>query len=395
MTLRLYYTDANLRSFDARVLACEPDGDRFHVRLDRTAFYPTSGGQPFDTGRLGDARVVDVVDDEARGEVVHAVTTALGVGDSVRGEIDWDRRSDHRQQHTGQHILSAVLDGVFRAPTVSFHLGAETCTIDVAREVTSEEIAAAETQASQVVWRDLPVEVSLVPAEQAAAMPLRKPTGRTGDVRLVAIGDVDVSACGGTHVASTGSVGIIAVTGWEKFKGGTRISFVCGERALVSHRRLRDVTTALGRQLSVGIGDIGPAIDRLQQELRERQKDVATLQRDLAVYRSQEWRANAETMGPHRVVLRVDATSDAAALKTLAQAITSESGLVAVLVGGGTPAPLVVARAVDATVDASALVRAITTALGGRGGGRPELAQGGVSSTPDEIVAFVRQTLTS
>jgi alanyl-tRNA synthetase len=394
MTLRLYYVDADIRAFDARVLACEAADGRFHVRLDCTAFYPTSGGQPFDTGRLGDARVVDVIDDDG-GDVVHVVTSPFAVGEAVRGEIDWDRRTDHRQQHTGQHILSAVLDGHFRAPTVSFHLGTDTCTIDVSRELASEALAAAESQANQVVWQDLPVEVRIVPAEQAAALPLRKPTGRTGDVRLVAVGDVDLSACGGTHVTSTGRIGIIALTGWEKFKGGTRISFVCGGRALASHRRFRDAATAIGRHLSAGIDDIAPAVGRLQQELRACQKDVSALQRDRAIQRAEEWRAQAETIGPHLVVLRTDPASDAATLKALAQAIASAPGLVVVIAGGGTPAPFVVARSADVALDAAALVRAVTAALGGRGGGRSELAQGGASAAPDEIVAFVRQALAS
>lgn len=394
MTVRLYYADADLRAFDARVLACEAADDRFHVRLDRTAFYPTSGGQPFDTGRLGDARVVDVIDEDGGG-VVHVVTSALVVDEPVRGEIDWERRTDHRQQHTGQHILSAVLDGHFRAQTVSFHLGTDTCTIDVARELTPGELAAAESQANQVVWQDLPVEVRIVPAEQAAALPLRKPTERTGDVRLVAVGDVDLSACGGTHVTSTGRIGIIAVSGWEKFKGGTRISFVCGGRALASYRRFRDVATAIGRHLSAGVDDIAPALDRLQQELRACQKDLSAMQRDRAIQRAEEWRAHAETIGPHRVVIRTDPVSDAATLKAVAQAIASAPGLVAVIVGGGTPAPFVVARSTDVALDAAAVVRTVTAALGGRGGGRPELAQGGAAATPDEIVAFVRQALAS
>ncbi len=392
MTVRLYYADADIRAFEARVLSCEAADPHFHVRLDRTAFYPTSGGQPFDTGRLGEAQVVDVLDDEG-GDVVHVVTTALGVGDAVRGEVDWERRSDHRQQHTGQHILSAVLDSQFGASTVSFHLGSDSCTIDVARELTAEDLAAAETEANQVVWRDLPVEVEVVSADRAATLPLRKPTGRTGDVRLIAVGDVDLSACGGTHVTSTARVGIIAVTGWEKFKGGTRIWFACGGRALASHRRLRDVTAAVGRHLSAGIDDIEAAVGRMQLELRAGQKDVAGLQRELAGYRAQEWRADVETIGPHRVVLRADPGSDATALKAIAQAIVSAPGLIAVLVGGGAPAPIVVARAGDVALDSGALIRAVTAGLGVRGGGRPELAQGGVSAAPDEIVAFVRQAL--
>jgi alanyl-tRNA synthetase len=391
--LRLYYTDADVRAFDAVVRSCDLVGDRFHVRLDRTAFYPTSGGQPFDTGRLSASLVVDVIDDEDAGDIAHVVTAPLPVGAGVRGEIDAARRADHMQQHTGQHVLSAAFDRVSGVPTVSFHMGADVSTIDLARDVTAVEIETAETEANRVVWDDRPVTVRFVSSEEAASLPLRKPPTRAGEIRLVDVADFDLSACGGTHVASTGRIGIVAVTGWERFKGGTRVSFVCGRRALDSHRRLRDVVASAGRVLSTGAAEIVPQIERLQQDARERGRLLADAQTELAGHRARAWREAAETIGPHRVVLRTDPSADGASLKTMAQAIVAEPGLVAVLIGGGQPTPIVVARSADVSFDAGVLVRAVTTTLGGRGGGRAELAQAGVAAASDRIVAFVRHAL--
>jgi len=235
MTHRLYYTDPLTRSFDAAVVACGTNEGKYCVVLDRTAFYPTSGGQPFDTGTLGGAQVTDVLDGD-NGDVVHVTDQPLGVGTLVVGEIDWGRRFDHMQQHTGQHLLSAAFDRLFGVRTVSFHMGQEISTIDLAREVSLDEIASSERLTNEVIWDDRPVSLRFVPADQAAALPLRKESERTGELRLVEVPDFDLSACGGTHVPRTGTIGMVAVTASERFKGGTRISFACGGRAVRARR---------------------------------------------------------------------------------------------------------------------------------------------------------------
>ena len=233
MTRRLYYTEPDRQTFEATVAACVAEGGRFHVTLDATAFYPTSGGQPFDTGVLGGVKVVDVVDrDDDDEEVVHVVEGPLDPGSRVEGAIDWDRRFDHMQQHTGQHILSAAFDRLLDAPTVSFHLGTDGATIDVAREVAPPAIAKAEAEANRIVWDNRPVSIRFVDADEAARLPLRKEPAREGTLRLVEISDFDLSACGGTHVSRTGAIGMIAVTNAERFRGGSRLTFVCGARAL-------------------------------------------------------------------------------------------------------------------------------------------------------------------
>jgi alanyl-tRNA synthetase len=389
---RLYYLDSELTSFDAQVMSCEPLGDRWAVGLDRSAFYPTSGGQPFDTGRLGGVDVVDVQDDDERG-VVHVVGSPLGVGENVRGEVDRARRLDHMQQHTGQHVLSAAFDRLFGVRTVSFHMGAETSTIDLAREVTAREIAAAEDEANRVVWDDRPVNVRFVNEEEARALPLRKESARTGTLRLVEIPEFDLSACGGTHVSRTGAIGVIAVSGAERFKGATRLIFVCGRRALLSHRTLRDAVGAAARTLSIAPLDVPAAVERLQIELKEAGKSMRKLEEAIAVYRGVELRRAAEPVGRHLAVLRNEPDFDAAGLKGLAVAIVAGSGVVAALVGGGTPAAVVIARGQEADVDASALIKGLTASLGGRGGGSRDIAQGGVPATAGQILEQVRIAL--
>lgn len=392
MTHRIYFTDALATEFDATVMSSTADGDRFAVVLDRTAFYPTSGGQPFDTGALGGARVLDV-DDTDEGEIRHFVDAPLQAGAAVHGRIDWPRRLDHMQQHTGQHVLSAAFDREFRVRTTSFHLGAEVSTIDLAREVTPKEISQAQLEANRVIWDGRPVTVRFVTEEEASTLPLRKEPVKTGLLRIVEVTGFDVSACGGTHVPHTGMIGAIVVTGWERFKGATRLSFACGGRALKSHDALRDVVVAATRALSVLPAEVDAAIGRLQADAKARIREVRALQEEVAVSRAADLRASATTIGPWRGVLLTQPGSDAAALKTIATAVVSEPGFVVVMTGDGRPAPVVIARSADVGLDAGAWMKRATTELGGRGGGRPDSAQGGLDATPERILDFARQTL--
>ena len=388
MTNRLYYTDALLTTFEATVLASSQN----KVVLDTTAFYPTSGGQPFDTGTLGDRAVLGVIDGDD-GVTTHVLDAPLEPGAKVTGVIDWARRFDHMQQHTGQHILSAAFERTCAARTESFHLGTTSCTIDLAREVSPAQIAAAETLASDIVFDDRPVRVRFVSEAEAAALPLRKDPTRTGTLRLVEIDDCDLSACGGTHVPATGRVGVIAVSGWERFKGGSRIEFVCGHRAVASHQRLRHIVSGLVKQLTVAPEEIGAAIERLQAESRANQKALRQLREAAYAQEAGTLAAAAEDIGAFRRVLVTRAGWDLASLKTLATAIAAHAGCVAVVMGDETPVPVIAARAVDVSFDAAAWIRAVTTELGGRGGGRPELAQGGVAASVENVLAFAQKSV--
>jgi alanyl-tRNA synthetase len=411
MTERLYYADPYCREFDAIIQRVERRGDRTLIVLDRTAFYPTSGGQPFDIGALEiveqpamhsmPARhsIVDVLDEED-GTVFHALDErssspegAPQPGQAVRGTIDWPRRFDHMQQHTGQHVLSAAFDRLFAARTVSFHLGTATSTIDLARELSRDEIARAETEANRVVWENRPVEIRFVSAEQAASLPLRKETAREGTLRLIDIDNFDLSACGGTHVARTGSIGVIAIGAVERFKGGQRVEFMCGGRALGALRSMRDTIAGAVRLLSVLPEELPAAIERLQTEARERQRELTALHHDLARYRAGELAASAEQTPAGRAVLRI-VDADAKGLKELASAIISAPGFVVVMAGTARPCLAVVARSSDVPVAANQVVAALTAKFGGRGGGKPDLAQaGGLDAPPEAILECARALL--
>jgi alanyl-tRNA synthetase len=400
MTQRLYYTDPYKRAFDGSIVDVVAHGGRPAVRLDSTAFYPTSGGQPFDTGTLkvGDAvlHVVDVVDADD-GSVVHVVgeMTAEAVpGRPVHGEILWGRRFDHMQQHTGQHLLSAAFDRLFSARTVGFHLGSEACTIDLPREMSAGEITAAEAEANRIIWEDRPVSIRFVSAEEAAELPLRKEPAREGLLRLIDIEGFDLSACGGTHVQRTGAVGSVATTRWERFKGGQRIEFVCGGRALAGFQSLRDHLAAATRRLSVLPGELAPAIERLQSEAKDLKRAGVALQTDLAKYRAQDMVAAADRVRFGAAVCQV-VEGDMAWLKQLALAITSEPGRVAVLASKESPAGIVVAASADTGIQANALLAELLAKFGGRGGGKPDLAQGGgLGAAPETVVAAARTVIT-
>ena len=392
-TQRLYYNAPETRSFEATVLRVEPRGEHTSVWLDQTAFYPTSGGQPFDTGVLGSARVVGVEEDE-QGDVVHLVGLgAPTVGTAVHGAIDWVRRFDHMQQHTGQHVLSAVLERTFGARTVGFHLGSESSTIDLDRELTPAQLAQAEGEASRIVWSDVPVTIRYASEEEARQLPLRKEPARTGTLRLIEIEGADLSACGGTHVGRTGAIGQVAVASWERFKGGQRVEFLCGGRSLRRFRDLRDASAASIRLLSVLPGELPDAIARLQAELKEQKRLLTAAQADLAKYEAAALAASAEALPTARAVLQI-VDGDAGRLKALASALAAHDRIVAVHVSRATPALAVAARGADVTVSCQELIGGLLKAFGGRGGGKPDLAQcGGLNAAPEAIVSAARAFL--
>lgn len=396
MTTRLYYTEPWRREFDARILDVRTADGATRVCLDRTAFYPESGGQPADTGQLGALRVLDVVDEED-GRVAHVIDGTATAGDAVHGTIDWPRRFDHMQQHTGQHILSAAFDRTHGARTESFHLGQDVSTIDLGRDVDAAQIAAAEDLANTVVWEDRAVAIRFVTAEEAARLPLRKPPVKDGTLRLIEVEGFDLSACGGTHVSRTGEVGVIAVKGWERYKGGVRIEFVCGGRALSSYRTFRDAVTGSVRALSVFPHELPDGIARLQAANKDAQRDVKRLREALAAHEGAAWRERAQPVGPARAVVAAAEGYDGGSLKLLAAAAADAPGTCAVFFT--TTRPSLVAVAAHASlgrVDAGELVRALCARFGGKGGGKPGLAQGGGLDAPaDDLLAFAREWIAS
>ncbi len=375
MTERIYYIDPTCREFTGTVTASIVHDGRPAVCLDRTAFYPTSGGQPFDTGTLGARRVVDVIDADDR--IVHVLDGSLAEGTLATGTIDWARRFDHMQQHTGQHLLSAAFERMTGNPTIGFHMGADVSTIDLAHEVRSDDVERVEDEANRVVWDDDAVSVRFVSPEEAGRLPLRKEPARGGTLRLIDIPGFDLSACGGTHVRRTGEVGIIAVLGRERFKGGTRLSFACGARALRSHRMLRTAVAESVRVLSVVPSELPAAIERLRTEVREQERSLKELRDKQAVHEAEGLLEGASKIHGVRLVVRTMEGYDAAGLKSMAAAMTASPGTAVALFTVSSPAQVVVARSSDVALDAAGVLRQLIEQYGGKGGGKPDLAQGG------------------
>jgi len=374
MTERLYYQQPDLRSFDAVVTRVLDRDGRPAVLLDRTAFYPTSGGQPFDTGRLGEVDVIETIDEDE--DIVHVLSAPIMERAAVRCDINWTRRFDHMQQHTGQHVLSAAFDRLFDNRTMSFHMGTDASTIDLAREMSGADIERAVDEANRVVWDDRPVTIRTVSPEEAAQLPLRKEPVRRGPLRLIEVSDFDLSACGGTHVACTGEIGIIAVSATERFRGGSRITFVCGGRALHAFQLQRDVIAGSIRHLSVAPIDLPASIDRLQQDLKQSRKDIARLQQSLAVHEAARLLADAPDTNGVRVVIQALEAWDAAGLRAIATSLTGNGRVATVLFSAPQPAAVAIARSGDVPLDANAILRTLMATFGGRGGGKADLAQG-------------------
>ena len=392
MTERIYYAEPARRSFDAVVTAVVEHEGAPAVVLDRTAFYPTSGGQPFDIGRLGTADVVNTIDDGER--VLHVVKSPLSIAEAVHGEIDWVRRFDHMQQHTGQHVLSAAFDRVLDNRTMSFHMGGESSTIDLAREVSPVDVERCVDEANRVVWEDRPVTIRFASPEEAARLPLRKEPVREGPLRLIEIADFDLSACGGTHVASTGEIGLIAVTAAEKFRGGSRVTFVCGGRALRALRGYRDAVAGSVRSLSVLPHELPAAVEKIQSEAKQARKTITRLQSELAGHEAARLLAAAPVVaGVHRASHVMEGW-DAAGLKAIASAMTAQGQAAVVIVGTSAPVAIVVARSPGVAVDANDVLQQLLKRFGGRGGGKPELAQGaGLTGDPQAIATAARELI--
>ncbi len=396
MTERLYYSQPYLTEFDAQVVAVEAGqaGTRSIVMLDRTAFYPTSGGQPFDTGTLGTARVVDVIDRDD-GTIEHVIEGTIAQGRAVRGRIDWARRFDHMQQHTGQHLLSAAFVRVAGAKTIGFHLGATGSTIDLDGDPGADRIGRVEIEANRIVWEDRPVRIRTVRAAEAAGLPLRRDPKREGDLRVIEIDGYAVSACGGTHVSATGAIGLIAVARTERYKGGLRVEFLCGGRALGAYRAQRDIIGDLARQLSMLPHEVPTAVARLLADQRELRKVARLLHECTASEQAARLAAGAPVVNGVRVVVQAIVGGDAPTLRALASTIITQPGFRVALFSDSSPTLVVVARSTDSQLNATAVLRALTQQFGGRGGGNPDLAQGGgLSGDLPTILDRARELLT-
>lgn len=390
-TRRLYRDDSYLTGFTARVTGCTPHGQgRLAVTLDRTAFYPTGGGQPHDTGSLAGNAVLDVVEGD-QGSILHVVRRDQPLAGDIEGVVDWPRRFDHMQQHSGQHILSRAFVAVAGAATTSFHLGERSCTIDIELARAGEEIIRnAERLANETIFADVPVEVLHTepgrPGGPAAGPGVQRELAlKPGDpIRLIRIGAFDETPCGGTHVRRSGEVGSVAIRSWEPFKGGTRVVFLCGGRVVRAVAGLGGVVDSLVARLSAQPHELPAAVARLQEQLAGARREAKTLGEALAGAEAVARDATARQAGGARVLVELFDGRPVEELQSLAGRYAATPGHAALLAATDTAtgrATLVFARAPEGMPGAPRmgdLLREVCSARGGKGGGGETLARGGV-----------------
>ena len=403
MTQRLYYHDSFLYEFEAEVREIA-DGPRPAVILDRTAFYPTSGGQVFDTGLIStdsneNLKVTEVADTED-GRIVHYLEAPLKEikpGSKVRGQIDATRRRDHMQQHTGQHVLSAAFVRLCNMPTVSFHMGDDYCSIDLdTPTLTKEQVEQAERLANEIILEDRQVRVRFVTREEAGKLGLRKiPPAERDELRLIDIDDFDLSACGGTHVNQTGQIGCVLLRKAERVRQGWRVEFVAGQRAVATARRDFTTLTEAAGLFSAHIYDVPQQVRKSLDEIKNLRKQREQSLQELAEAQAAALLAETPEAGGRKLVIRTLADRDMNFLKLLAQRVTRLGPNVVALLGTTSPQPSIVfAQSVGQPYDMGALMKDTVSKFGGRGGGSKDMAQGGLPN-PDGIQAALTHASSS
>lgn len=373
-TNRGYYEDSYCREWTTRIVRRVHGEGRVGLALDCTCFYPGGGGQPPDKGSIAGQPLLEITED---GELIHWIASDPSA-ESVLCALDWPRRFDLMQQHTGQHILSSAFERELDADTVSFHLGEDIVTIDLNRTgLSDDDLRRVERAANQVVMDDLPLAIYYYEPGQPIPLPLRKPPAVQDTVRIVAVEGVDYSPCGGTHCARAGEVGIIKIVRAERRGAETRIYFLCGWRALEDYTRKDAIVSALAGHFTVGDAELPDAVARLEEEARSLRKELAHAQDGLFQLEAAQLLAEAERIGDVRVVARVFDDRNGDAVKRLALHLTAQGKCVALLATRRDKVQVAFARSEDVRYDMAALLREVAPLFGGRGGGQPQIAQGG------------------
>jgi alanyl-tRNA synthetase len=375
-TERLYRENAYTAQFTAKVVRQEKTREGFEVVLDKTAFYPTGGGQPCDTGWLDGIPVIDV--EEREGTVVHLLKAPLE-SDAVTGRIDWERRFDHMQQHAGQHVLSACFDKIAGARTVGFHLGSQFVYIDLnSIDLTREQITQAEQLANKTVFENLPIKTYTVQPEELNSLPLRKQPTVEEDIRIVEIDGFDYSPCGGTHPSHTGCIGLIKIRRWEKQKDCTRIEFVCGGRALEDYGIKNESLNRVCAMLSVRDFEAADAVERILSENKALAKAAEAMREELCKFEAEKLVRNAPLEKGLRLIKLSYHNRPLEELRLLVSGITSEKGCIALLATTGDKNQVMAGRSEDLSIDLRKPFNEVMSQIGGRGGGSAKLVQGGL-----------------
>lgn len=377
-TQRLYYTDAYVTTFEAAVIAQLVVDDKPAVVLDRTYFYPTSGGQPYDTGLLSGIPVIDVVLRESDGSVLHVLDSDLPL-ETVSGQINWARRFDHMRHHTGQHILSQAFVRVADAETVGFHLSADSVTIDLnIPAIDSARVDDAEDLANQIVAENRPVRAWFPAGDELEALTLRKVPEVDGKFRVVDIDGFDVTACGGTHVTHTGEIGLIKVLRVDKRGDTVRVEFRCGERALLDYREKNALLNQLAAEMTTSYRDIPAVLDKLREENKSLRREVRDLRTTQLEHEAEALWANADRTAGYALIVLAFADRDPAEARQLVQNLIARPSTVVLCGIAGDKAQLITARSEDVTLDMVPVLKRGLAVWGvDRGGGRPSMAQGG------------------
>lgn len=376
-TVKLYYESAYTQDFTAVVQSCEAVKNGFAVTLDRTAFYPEGGGQPADHGTLGEARVLDV--HEKDGVVTHLCDRALSVDAEVGGRIDWARRFDHMQQHSGEHIISGLLCSTFHCDNVGFHMGADVVTIDYNAPITWEQALEVERRANAYIWADHPIRIWYPSAEELAALPYRSKKELTGAVRITEFPGADRCACCGTHVSSSAQVGLLKLLSCQKFRDGVRLELLCGQRALDCLAAGWEQARQIGQALSVKPQSAFAAVSRLQEELLSLKEKAARLEEADFAHVAAQYRGAGS-------VLHIAEPLDGDGARRLCDAIAKAAGgRCAVFAGQDGDYRYAV---IESGGDLRQFIKDMNTALHGRGGGRDGFAQGSAACTAEEVRAF-------
>lgn len=378
MTEKLYYGDAFLRTFTGRVLECREEKGRWAVVLDRTAFYPEGGGQPADRGRLGDVEVDDVR--ERDGQIVHYCGGPVEAGAEVAGVIDWDRRFDFMQQHSGEHIVSGILCGAFQCDNVGFHIGHELVTIDFNRELSAEEVAEVERRANRYIWEDHPAEAALPSPARLEGMAYRSKKALSGQVRIVTWPGADCCACCGTHVRTSGQVGLVKLISCQKFRSGVRIEMAAGKRALTWVNQIAEQNTRVSQLLSAKPVETAAAVERLQKDVYELRGRVAELEERDFIRKAEECAGKGD-------VLLMEGPMSGESLRKLCGLVKEKcGGRCAVFAGADGVYQYAIGQ--DGA-DLRGFARELNAALNGRGGGKADFVQGSVKAEESRIREFL------
>jgi alanyl-tRNA synthetase len=395
-TQKLYYSDSYITDFQANIIEVLPYEDKFALILDKTFFYPESGGQPCDKGTINDEEVVYITENE--GNTLHITQKKLPVGPALC-HIDWNVRFDNMQQHSGQHILSACFFKLYNGETSSFHIGKDSSTIEIDVEnfdvLMAEQI---EELANGIIYKNTAITAAIVDKDALAALPLRKQPKVDSNIRIISIKDCDFSPCGGTHVNNTGEISIIKIKKFEKLKSSYKFEFVCGKRALKDYTYKNYIVNRLSAHLSAPESNIENAFNKFTEDYKNLQKQISALRGEVVNYDVQYLLQQALVFGNAKVIAKIFDDRDFNDVKLIAQALVSSPSNIALLANRGQSCQIVFSRSEDLSVDMNSLLKGILPSINGKGGGSPKAAQGGGTGDIDAAltaaVEFLRSQLT-